>query len=144
VMHELVQTVRSGVLHGPARTLDSVGQHDDAGLAALRLGSGVTEGRFQLHAGLAIFLLQPNRFPVKVFDQGGAVMFLNESHNRPGARRTSSCKRGCEPSPSSNKLTSVTTPKQRSTSGRIPVRINPARLPQAKLRLASRAIQATV
>src|SRR5207253_7833801 len=48
VMHEFVQTVRGRVLHGPARALDGVGQHDNAGLAALRLGSGVTEGRLQL------------------------------------------------------------------------------------------------
>ena len=55
----------------------------------------------------------------------------------PGARRISSCNSGWELSANSSRLTSVTTPNARSTSGRQPVRMHPARTAPIRLRLES-------
>ncbi len=62
----------------------------------------------------------------------------------PGARRTSSCKSGCEPSPNSTRLTSVTMAKQRSTSGSRPLMRKPASVPQTNAQAESVTIRLQV
>ena len=84
VMDQVFDPLGSRIAQRAARAFDGVGKHQHAGLARLRLGAGIAEGRLldaRLVVGLAIG--QARRLAIEVFDQRRPVMLFDEVDQRP-------------------------------------------------------------
>ena len=55
-----------------------------AGLLGLRLGAGIAEGAFGHRRGVGVVAVAPVGLVVEVFDQGGAVVLLDQVDDRLG------------------------------------------------------------